>query len=98
IGKVLRPLPAVEERTQAVSRADSKMVRALGADLQVLLEVLVIDDLRAARAFHPESLGDAAWLFGGRRDRRAGLLEPGHYRRLAQFSFAFCILNYVRGT
>ena len=54
-----------------------EMMRALGADAQAGRKVLVIDDLRAGRALHPETLGNAAFLVR-RLYGLAHLLEPGH--------------------
>ena len=57
------------------------MMRALGADAEAGREVLVVDDLRAGRALHPETLGNAAFLVR-RLYGLAYLLEPGHYVRI----------------
>ena len=51
---------------------------ALGADVETRRKLFVVDRLRAAGALDPQAFGHAAGLFFRRRDRLAGLLEPGH--------------------
>jgi hypothetical protein len=81
VREVLGVVASIEERFEPLRRAHPEMVGALRADIQVFLEILLVDELRAARALDPEALGDPAWLFGGRRrDWLPGLLEPGHER------------------
>src|SRR5262249_51821812 len=80
--EVFGPVAVIEECAQPFGRVDSEMVATLGADLLVLVEILVVDDLRAARAFHPESFGHAARFFACRFDRLARLLEPGHHEEI----------------
>src|ERR1019366_8142500 len=76
---VLDPRAVVEQETQALGRADAVVVRAFRADVQVRREVLVVNDLRAARTLDPEAFRDPAGLRLRRRcDRFAGLLEPDH--------------------
>ena len=53
----------IEERGQAFGGADPEMVGALGTDVETGFEVLIVNQLRAAR-FDPQALGDAAWFFG----------------------------------
>ena len=59
---VLDPGSVIEERSQAIGRADPEVVGALGADAQVRGQVLVIDELRAAGTLGPQALGHAAGL------------------------------------
>src|SRR5690349_14083517 len=76
---MLRPLTLVEQVAKPLGGGDSEVVRALGTDAEVLFEVLVVDDLGASRALHPQALGNAARLLGGGGgDRLPRLLEPGH--------------------
>ena len=56
---VLHPV-AVEEHAQAIGGVDAEVMRALRADVEVGREILVVDDLRAARTLHPQAFGDAA--------------------------------------
>src|SRR4029453_15494597 len=56
---------AVEQGSQAVGSAQPEVVAALRADTQAGSKVLVVDDLRARRALHPESLGNAALVVPG---------------------------------
>ena len=84
VREVLGPF-AVEQRAQPLGGADPEMVRALRADVQVVLEILVVEDLRAVGTLDPEPFGHPAGLLGrGRRHRLPGLLEPGHRDTLPQ--------------
>ena len=88
IRKVFLVAAFVEEGGQAFGGAQSEMVRALRADVQAGFEVLLVDQLSAARTLDPQALGDAARFFSRlRRDRLAGLLEPSHSWVLTQFKF-----------
>src|SRR5262249_48350443 len=81
---VMSLVNAIEEQFEARSRVDSKMVAAFRARVPVGLEILFPDDLPAALALLPESLGAdallAVLLLGGRL--RPGFIpfEPGHAR------------------
>ena len=44
----------------ALDGADTEVMRALGADVEGRLEILVVDQLRAARTLDPEALRHAA--------------------------------------
>ena len=65
VREVLGELALVEQRLEPVGGADAEVMRALRADLQVLLEILVVDQLRAARTLDPQPLGHPARLLGG---------------------------------
>ena len=78
---MLGPFTIIEERAQAIGGADAEVVRAFRADLQILIEILVVDDLRATRTLDPEALRNPTRLLR-RLDGLLGLLEPGHERRL----------------
>ena len=68
----------LDERMDAFARADGEMMIALGADLQVFVQFLVIDHRAALRAFRPKPLRDVAFFGFG-----AGRLELFGQRRLA---------------
>ena len=97
----------IEERGESFGGADPEVMGALGADVQAGFEVLVVDQLGAARTLDPEPLGDTAWFFGRLRgDRLPGLLEPRHsgainaiqnakVKMQSQKPFAFCILPFA---
>jgi len=82
-------------------------MRALGTDVQAGFEVLVVDQLGAARTLDPEALGDTARFFGRLgSDWLPGLLEPGHSAAINAIQnakvkmqthnpFAFCILQFA---
>src|SRR6185436_16968476 len=78
VAEMLGPLAIIEQRAQPIRGADAEMMRALGADLLALVEILVVDDLRAAGTLDHQALGNPARLLAGRLDGLAGLLEPGH--------------------
>ena len=48
---MLVPLAIVEQRAETLGGADPEVVGALGTDVEVCLEVLVVDDLRASGHF-----------------------------------------------
>jgi len=52
--------PAVKQGTQPLGRADAEVMRAFRADVEALFEVLLVDELCAARALDPETLWNAA--------------------------------------
>ena len=75
----------VKQRAKAIGGADTEMVGALGADMQVGLEILVVKDLRTVRTLDPQSFGHPAGLLSrGGRHRLPGLLKPGHRDTLPQ--------------
>src|SRR5688572_5682732 len=84
IREVFRPR-AVEEGAEALRSGDPEVMRAFGADADILLKVLVVDELRAIGTLDPEPLGHTARFFGRRRGHGLpGLLEPGHRPTLPQ--------------
>ena len=68
----------VEQHPQPFGGAHPEVVRALGADVQVRRQVLVVDNLRAAGTLDHQPLGNPAGLLGRRARSLAGLLEPRH--------------------
>jgi hypothetical protein len=72
----LPPL-VIEQRFQALGRAEPEVMGALGADVKVLDEIFGVDDGVAFRTLHPQAFGDPAG-FRRRRNRLARLLEPRH--------------------
>jgi hypothetical protein len=79
VGEMFLVAAFVKERLQALGGADAEVMGALRADVETDLEILVVDQLRAAGTLDPEALRDAARFFGrGRRNSLPGFLEPGH--------------------
>ena len=68
----------IDEVGDAVAGGKRVVVVALGADVQVLLELELMDHAAALRAFGPEALGHVG-LFGAERFE-AVLFEDGHRR------------------
>src|SRR5262249_62198680 len=75
---VLDPLLIIEQQAQALGCVHAEMMPALGADVDVSGEILVVNRLCAACALDPQTLRYAARLALRDRDRFPGLLEPGH--------------------
>src|SRR5207249_4567602 len=70
--------PLVEQSFQALVGGDPEMVVALGADVGVPEDFLLIDDLLAAVALDPQPLGHPELLPLHRLLGLLDLLEPGH--------------------
>src|SRR6185295_7016845 len=69
----------VEQQRDAGAGVDAEVVAALRADLEVAVEIPGVDDLLAALALDPESLGyGAARPVHADRLGLLGLAEPGH--------------------
>ena len=67
----------VDDQGQALFRSDSKVVAAFGADIEISLDFQLVDDLFAAIALDPESIGDLGPALLGRCQLRL-LFEPDH--------------------
>ena len=80
---------AVEQHRQPLGRADPEVMRALRADAEAGGQILVVDDLRARRALHPEPLGHPA-LVGRGLDRLRGFLNQAILWRIPQLPSAIC--------
>src|SRR5690606_12760095 len=86
LARDLAQFTRIEEGAQPCAGADRPMEAALGADLEVLLELGSVEHGAAAVALLPQPLGHAA-LAGragiGADVRRHQLLQPGHaWRRI----------------
>ena len=70
----------VEERVEPGARADAQVVVALGADVEVLLEVGLVEHGLAGRALDPQALGHntAFGRVGGLDLGRQQFFEPTH--------------------
>ena len=79
----------VEKGVEPRPRADAVVVVALGADVEVLLEVGLVEHRLAGRALDPQALGHRAALgrVGGLDLRRQQFFEPAH---------AFVLLRFKR--
>src|SRR6266511_2529145 len=73
----------VKHRPQALERGQPEVMRTLGADAEILGEILRVDDRVALGALDPEPLRDTAGLVR-RDDWFARLLEPRHVGSLAE--------------
>src|SRR5439155_25361273 len=71
----------VEEHLEALARGEPEVVAALGADVEVLLDFLAVDDLLAVVALDPKPLGDGDLLLLDRLPRLFLFSEPGHRGR-----------------
>ena len=70
-------LAVVEEIRQAGAGIDAKMLAALGANVQVVFQVFLPDDLPATFTLYPQAFG-ANFLFAGRIQFDGLSFEPGH--------------------
>ena len=77
---VFGPL-VVEERVEAISGAQPEVKRAFRADTEIRDEVLLVEDLHARRALHPQPFGYATGAIGVRFNRLPAPLEPRHENR-----------------
>src|SRR6266513_3126140 len=68
----------IEEALEALARADAHVVTALGADIEVALELGAIEHRIAGRALDPQSLRDRARAPLGLDTGGHDLVEPGH--------------------
>ena len=74
----------IDEATAAGARqaracVQSKMMFALGANLEILIQAFFPDDLAAALAFQPQAFGaNALFAFSATLDARFLPVEPGH--------------------
>src|SRR5207249_8659314 len=71
--------PVVEQGGEALAGRDAEVIIALGADVGVPEDLLLIDDLLAAVALDPQPLGDLDPLVLDRLFRLADLLEPRYF-------------------
>ncbi len=70
-------LRVVEQQLEPLRRADAEVPLALGADVQVLIELFLPDDLAAALALDPQAFRANA-LLARRFQLAAFSFEPGH--------------------
>ena len=68
----------VEERAQPLARADAHVVAALGADVEIALELGAVQHRIAGRALDPQALGHRTRAALGLDARGHDLLEPRH--------------------
>src|ERR1700722_2533065 len=70
----------VEESAQALACADAHVMAALGADVEIALQLGAIEHRIAGRAFDPQPLGHRARAPLSLDPRWHDLFEPGHRR------------------
>src|SRR5438874_2053215 len=74
---MLRKAARIEHQLEPPAHRQREVLVALGANLEVLLDVLLVDDLAAPVAFDPESLHARLALLGGKL-RGGNAVIPGH--------------------
>src|SRR6185295_18004928 len=79
----------IEQRVEARARREALVVAALGADVQVLLEVGAVEHCVARRALGPQAFRDGLARAAGRALdlRRQEFLEPAHRSRASRMGF-----------
>src|SRR2546422_11314803 len=73
----LRKAARIEHQLEPLAHRQREVLVALGADLEVLLDVLLVDDLAAPVALDPQPLHARLALFG-RKLRGGNAVIPGH--------------------
>ena len=77
VAAVVFQIHVIQQQRQPGARVNAEVALALGADVEILVEIFLPDDLAAAIALHPQAFG-ADFFLAASLDLGTFALEPGH--------------------
>ena len=77
VATVVFQIHVIQQQRQPGARVNAKVALAFGANVEILVEIFLPDDLAAAIALHPQAFG-ADFFLAASLDLGTFALEPGH--------------------